>query len=153
MVLKNLQMRQLYFIVFVAVIYASLNSSNAILLSKKEYTLLLICLMKGTVIALVPIVALPKPTSTAVAEVLDAISMEKYTSVPLTTMSVIFSELLTDVSFLLIAKVPVVSTKAMKASYGFAELVFGFTGELGFLESYGDTKETPFFENFYSGGP
>ena len=36
---------------------------------------------------------------------------------------------------------------------GFADLVFGFTGELGFLESYGDTKETPFFENFYSGGP
>jgi len=32
-------------------------------------------------------------------------------------------------------------------------LVFGFQGELGYLESYGDTKEVPFFQNFYAGGP
>ena len=36
---------------------------------------------------------------------------------------------------------------------GFANLVFGFTGELGYIDTYGDTKKTPFFENFYSGGP
>ena len=36
---------------------------------------------------------------------------------------------------------------------GFANLVFGFDGELGFIGTYGDTKKTPFFENFYSGGP
>ena len=36
---------------------------------------------------------------------------------------------------------------------GFANLVFGFDGELGYLGTYGDTKKTPFFENFYSGGP
>ena len=32
-------------------------------------------------------------------------------------------------------------------------LVFGFQGELGYLDAYGDTKETPFFQNFYAGGP
>jgi len=31
--------------------------------------------------------------------------------------------------------------------------VFGFQGELGYLDSYGDTEETPFFQNFYAGGP
>ena len=36
---------------------------------------------------------------------------------------------------------------------GFANLVFGFNGELGYIGTYGDTKKTPFFENFYSGGP
>ena len=36
---------------------------------------------------------------------------------------------------------------------GFANLVFGFDGELGYLGTYGDTEKTPFFENFYSGGP
>ena len=36
---------------------------------------------------------------------------------------------------------------------GFANLVFGFDGELGYLGAYGDTEKTPFFENFYSGGP
>ena len=36
---------------------------------------------------------------------------------------------------------------------GFANLVFGFNGELGYIDTYGDTKKTPFFENFYSGGP
>jgi outer membrane protein insertion porin family len=36
---------------------------------------------------------------------------------------------------------------------GFANLVFGFDGELGYIGTYGDTKKTPFFENFYSGGP
>ena len=34
-----------------------------------------------------------------------------------------------------------------------ADLVFGFAGEIGYLEAYGDTKETPFFQNFYAGGP
>ena len=32
-------------------------------------------------------------------------------------------------------------------------LVFGFQGELGYLDAYGDTEETPFFQNFYAGGP
>ncbi|MDB9906844.1 outer membrane protein assembly factor BamA [Gammaproteobacteria bacterium] len=36
---------------------------------------------------------------------------------------------------------------------GFANLVFGFDGELGYIGTYGDTNKTPFFENFYSGGP
>ena len=36
---------------------------------------------------------------------------------------------------------------------GFSNLVFGFDGELGYIGAYGDTKITPFFENFYSGGP
>ena len=31
--------------------------------------------------------------------------------------------------------------------------VFGFQGEIGYLDSYGDTEETPFFQNFYAGGP
>ena len=31
--------------------------------------------------------------------------------------------------------------------------VFGFHGELGYLDAYGDTEETPFFQNFYAGGP
>ena len=31
--------------------------------------------------------------------------------------------------------------------------VFGFQGELGYLDTYGDTNETPFFQNFYAGGP
>jgi len=33
---------------------------------------------------------------------------------------------------------------------GFANLVFGFNGELGYIGTYGDTEKTPFFENFYS---
>ena len=32
-------------------------------------------------------------------------------------------------------------------------LVFGFNIELGYLSAYGDTEETPFFQNFYAGGP
>ena len=36
---------------------------------------------------------------------------------------------------------------------GFSNLVFGFDGELGYIGAYGDTEKTPFFENFYSGGP
>jgi len=35
----------------------------------------------------------------------------------------------------------------------FANLVFGWDGSIGFIDTYGDTKVTPFFENFYSGGP
>ena len=34
-----------------------------------------------------------------------------------------------------------------------SNFVFGFQGELGYLDAYGDTKETPFFQNFYAGGP
>ena len=26
-------------------------------------------------------------------------------------------------------------------------------GEIGYLSSFGDTKETPFIQNFYAGGP
>jgi outer membrane protein insertion porin family len=33
------------------------------------------------------------------------------------------------------------------------DLVFGFNIELGYLTPFGDTKETPFFQNFYAGGP
>ncbi|NDG53880.1 MAG: outer membrane protein assembly factor BamA, partial [Flavobacteriia bacterium] len=33
------------------------------------------------------------------------------------------------------------------------DLVFGFNIELGYLAPFGDTKETPFFQNFYAGGP
>jgi len=36
---------------------------------------------------------------------------------------------------------------------GFADLIFGFNGEVGITGAYGDTKKTPFFENFYAGGP
>ena len=36
---------------------------------------------------------------------------------------------------------------------GFSNLVFGFDGEIGYIGTYGDTNKTPFFENFYSGGP
>ena len=31
--------------------------------------------------------------------------------------------------------------------------VFGFNFDLGYLSPFGDTKETPFFQNFYAGGP
>ena len=34
-----------------------------------------------------------------------------------------------------------------------SSFVFGFQGELGYVDVYGDTKETPFFQNFYAGGP
>ena len=34
-----------------------------------------------------------------------------------------------------------------------SNFVFGFQGELGYLNAYGDTEETPFFQNFYAGGP
>ncbi|MDA8908115.1 outer membrane protein assembly factor BamA [Gammaproteobacteria bacterium] len=33
------------------------------------------------------------------------------------------------------------------------ELVFGFNGEIGYLSTFGDTTETPFFQNFFAGGP
>ena len=33
------------------------------------------------------------------------------------------------------------------------DLVFGLNIELGYLTPFGDTKETPFFQNFYAGGP
>ena len=36
---------------------------------------------------------------------------------------------------------------------GFYDLVFGFNGELGYMDVYGDTRTTPFFQNFYAGGP
>ena len=36
---------------------------------------------------------------------------------------------------------------------GFYDLIFGFNGELGYMDVYGDTKTTPFFQNFYAGGP
>lgn len=36
---------------------------------------------------------------------------------------------------------------------GFGNLVFGFSGELGYMGAYGDSEETPFFQNFYAGGP
>ena len=32
-------------------------------------------------------------------------------------------------------------------------LVFGFNLDLGYLAPFGDTEETPFFQNFYAGGP
>tara|TARA_B100000780_G_scaffold178261_1_gene124957 strand:+ start:1102 stop:3516 length:2415 start_codon:yes stop_codon:yes gene_type:complete len=32
-------------------------------------------------------------------------------------------------------------------------LIFGFSGEIGYLSAFGDTKETPFYQNFYAGGP
>lgn len=35
----------------------------------------------------------------------------------------------------------------------FGNLVLGWDGSLGFIETFGDTKLSPFFENFYSGGP
>lgn len=31
--------------------------------------------------------------------------------------------------------------------------VFGFNFDFGYLSPFGDTKETPFFQNFYAGGP
>ena len=31
--------------------------------------------------------------------------------------------------------------------------VFGFNVDLGYTKAFGDTKETPFFRNFYAGGP
>ena len=31
--------------------------------------------------------------------------------------------------------------------------VFGFNIDLGYTKAFGDTKETPFFRNFYAGGP
>ena len=34
-----------------------------------------------------------------------------------------------------------------------SDLIFGFQGELGYLSAYGETEETPFFQNFYAGGP
>ena len=36
---------------------------------------------------------------------------------------------------------------------GFYDLVFGFNGELGYMDVYGDTNSAPFFQNFYAGGP
>ena len=33
------------------------------------------------------------------------------------------------------------------------DLVFGFNLDLGYLAPFGDTEETPFFQNFYAGGP
>ena len=33
------------------------------------------------------------------------------------------------------------------------DFVFGFNLDLGYLTAFGDTKETPFFQNFYAGGP
>ena len=36
---------------------------------------------------------------------------------------------------------------------GFGNLIFGFSGELGYMNAYGDSEETPFFQNFYAGGP
>jgi outer membrane protein insertion porin family len=36
---------------------------------------------------------------------------------------------------------------------GFLDLIFGFNGELGYMDVYGDTAVTPFFQNFYAGGP
>ena len=32
-------------------------------------------------------------------------------------------------------------------------LVFGFNIDLGYFNAFGDTEETPFFQNFYAGGP
>jgi len=36
---------------------------------------------------------------------------------------------------------------------GFGNLIFGFSGELGYMDAYGDSEETPFYQNFYAGGP
>ena len=36
---------------------------------------------------------------------------------------------------------------------GVLDLVFGFNGELGYMDVYGDTESSPFFQNFYAGGP
>jgi outer membrane protein insertion porin family len=33
------------------------------------------------------------------------------------------------------------------------DFVFGFNIEAGYTKAFGDTKETPFFQNFYAGGP
>ena len=33
------------------------------------------------------------------------------------------------------------------------DLVFGFNIDAGYTKAFGDTKETPFFQNFYAGGP
>jgi outer membrane protein insertion porin family len=33
------------------------------------------------------------------------------------------------------------------------DLVFGFNIDIGYLTAFGDTNETPFFQNFYAGGP
>ena len=33
------------------------------------------------------------------------------------------------------------------------DLVFGFNIEGGYAKAFGDTNETPFFQNFYAGGP
>jgi outer membrane protein insertion porin family len=33
------------------------------------------------------------------------------------------------------------------------DYVFSFKGDIGYGDSYGDTEEFPFFENFYAGGP
>ena len=33
------------------------------------------------------------------------------------------------------------------------DLVFGFQGEIGYLAPYSDTKNVPFFQHFYAGGP
>jgi outer membrane protein insertion porin family len=33
------------------------------------------------------------------------------------------------------------------------DFVFGFNGEIGYLSTFGDTNETPFFQNFFAGGP
>jgi len=33
------------------------------------------------------------------------------------------------------------------------DFVFGFNGEIGYLSAFGDTNETPFYQNFFAGGP
>ena len=82
-----------------------------------EYALCVIFLRKSIVNTLVPRVALPNPTLTIVAVEVSAVSVVKYIPPSSeTTIEVSFSDLSLDEIFLFIAKDPVVSTDAIKAS-------------------------------------
>ena len=81
-----------------------------------EYRLFAYWLIQSIVIAVVPKLIFATATSISVVELFAATSKEAYTSVPLTIISVIFSDLLGEASFLLSAKLPLVSIEATKAS-------------------------------------